>query len=507
MSNRLQDDKILSLVREALPDVDDDTLSSTGSQARSVLDRVLTRVEQAPIEEATENTDVERVEAISIGSRAQHRGHRRSLVSAAVGVAALLIVGTLALQSPGHSGQRGSTAATTGRAALNGPVASPKWRLVGDITPSWRTVSGTGYEPGMFLACPTTTTCYADDLQQSVPGTYSEIEVTHDGGNTWEPSNLPVTLSVATPLACVDADTCATLGVAVSGSATFLETSDGGATWATFAGPSQLASIGGPGGGPADATILACTTAESCVAVAWDPSGAAAFVTNDGGATWTDSSLPTDFVPSGLQCVTAEQCVASGFTQSPDGSSTTVPGAMLYSSDDGATWAAASVPPGIGPLGRVSCADPTDCVASFFGDDGSSSEIIASTDGGQSWTEAAASGLPAALITGLSCSTAGACWAAGMVRAGSGGSVVLVPPERVPDGSGGPIDVTLGPGAAGIVESSSDSGQTWHSQQLPQGVLMVMDISCPSDTSCYALAIQTASPGSPASFVLLANGS
>jgi hypothetical protein len=224
-----------------------------------------------------------------------------------------------------------------------------------------------------------------------------------------------------------------------------------------------------------------------------------AFVTNDGGATWTDSSLPTDFVPTGLQCVSAELCVASGFTQSPDGSSTTVPGTMLYSSDDGATWAAASVPPGIGPLGRVSCADPTDCVASFFGDDGSSSEIIASTDGGQSWSEAAASGLPAALITGLSCPTAGACWAAGMVRAGSGGS----------DGSRemADIDVTLGPGAAGIVESSSDSGQTWQSQQLPQGVLMVLDITCPSDTSCYALAIQTASPGSPASFVLLANGS
>lgn len=42
MSNRLQDDKILSLVRGALPEIDDDTLSSSGAQARSVLDRVLT---------------------------------------------------------------------------------------------------------------------------------------------------------------------------------------------------------------------------------------------------------------------------------------------------------------------------------------------------------------------------------------------------------------------------------------------------------------------------------
>jgi hypothetical protein len=302
----------------------------------------------------------------------------------------------------------------------------------------------------------------------------------------------------------VDADTCATLGVDVSGNAIFLETTDRGATWATLARPNQLTSSIG-------ATLLACTTAESCVAVAWDPSGAAlAFVTNDGGATWTDSSLPTDFVPTGLQCVSAALCVSSGFTQSPDGTSTTEPGAVIYSSDGGATWAAASVPPGIGPLGRVSCADPTDCVASFFGDDGSSAggggvgvgvgtggggvgdgvgvgEILASIDGGQSWSEAAASGFPAALVTGLSCPAAGACMAAGMVRAASGGSD--------------------DPGAAGIVESSSDGGQTWQSQQLPQGVLVVLDITCPSDTSCYALALQAPSSGSPASVVLLANAS
>ena len=313
--------------------------------------------------------------------------------------------------------------------------------------------------------------------QPGDPGSYSNVEVTHDGGNSWQQSNLPVTLSDATPLACVDAETCATLGIDPSGNATFLETSDGGGTWASVAGPNQLTSSIG-------VTVLACTTAESCVAVASDPadqSGAAvAFVTNDGGATWTDSVLPTDFVPTGLQCVSGELCVASGFSQSPDGSSTIPPGTVLYSSDDGATWAAASVPPGLGPLGRVSCADSTDCVASFFGDDGSSSQILASTDGGQSWSEAAASGLPAAFVTGLSCPTAAECWAAGMMRVGSGGS----------DGSGGPIAVKLGPGAGGIVASSSDDGQTWQVQQLPHGVLVVFDITCPSDTSCYALAIQ-----------------
>ena len=468
--------------------------------AHPVFDELLEDIMASPPGLLTELTvpgevDPEWLEPIVLGRRVLS-GYRRPLVAAIAGVAAVLVVvAGLAVQSHGHSKLPGSSRAATGRGTTTGPVTAPKWRFVGDITPTWRTVSGMGYEPGLFLACPTTTTCYADNLQPGDLGSHSNIEVTHDGGNSWQQSNLPVTLSDATPLSCVDAETCATLGIDPSGNATFLETSDGGGTWASLAGPSQLTS-------PIGVTVLACTTAESCVAVASDPadqSGAAlAFVTNDGGATWTDSVLPIDFVPTGLQCVSDELCVASGFSQLPDGSSTIPPGTVLYSSDDGATWAAASVPPGLGPLGKVSCADSTDCVASFFGDDGSSSRILLSTDGGQSWSEAAASGLPAAFVTGLSCPATAECWAAGMVRVGSGGS----------DGSGGPIAVKLGPGAEGIVASSSDDGQTWQVQQLPRGVLVVLDITCPSDTSCYAAAIQTSTTsGAPASFVLLAYGS
>ena len=153
------------------------------------------------------------------------------------------------------------------------------------------------------------------------------------------------------------------------------------------------------------------------------------------------------------------------------------------------------LPPGLGPLSSVSCADSTVCVASFFGDDGSSSEVLTSTDGGQSWSETDASGLPVAFVTGVSCAPVSECWAAGLDRASGG---------RVGTGS---IAIKLGPGAEGIVASTADGGQTWQSQQLPQGVLAVFDIACPSDTSCYALAVQSASPGSLASFVLLAYGS
>ena len=54
MTNRLHDDKILSLVRGALLEIDDDDLSSSGTQARSVLDRVHARVQRPSSDDATE---------------------------------------------------------------------------------------------------------------------------------------------------------------------------------------------------------------------------------------------------------------------------------------------------------------------------------------------------------------------------------------------------------------------------------------------------------------------
>ncbi len=437
-----------------------------------------------------------RLESAELGRR-RHRGHRRSVAAMTGIAAALLVVAVVAVQSPGRSTRAGSSRATTGPAVSKGPVAAPKWRLVSDVDPSWQTVPALGFVPGLFLTCPSTTTCYVVNLQlqQDAPGTYDQIAITHDGGETWHQSDLPVTLSDATGLACVDADTCAALGIDASGNSTFLETTDGGETWATVAGPSQLTSTIG-------VTAMACASADSCVAVASDPGGqsgeALSFVTDDGGASWTNSDLPTDFVPGGqraIQCVSATDCVVSGFYQSPDGSSGIPPGTIVYTLDDGATWASATLPSGPGPLSSVSCGDPTDCVASFFGDDGSSTEILASTDGGQSWSEANASGLPAAFVTGVSCPTASVCWAGGLNRA-SGGSA-----------GSGPIAIKLGPDAEGVVASTADGGQTWQSAQLPEGVLAVLDITCPSGTNCYALAIQSPSPGAQASFVLLAYGS
>ena len=60
MTDQLHDDELFSLVRQAFPEIDGDTLSPTGLQACAVLDRVLDRTrlveldQRAPLGEGNE---------------------------------------------------------------------------------------------------------------------------------------------------------------------------------------------------------------------------------------------------------------------------------------------------------------------------------------------------------------------------------------------------------------------------------------------------------------------
>ncbi len=395
--------------------------------------------------------------------------------------AAALIIALIAV--PGVRGTQRSHGALGHGHQTNGVTAkAPAWRLVGDVSRAWQVRPTSGFEPDFFITCPTTTTCYVGNLG-TTPGT-ADLEVTNDGGNTWQQIGLPVTLSMASRLACVGAATCALLGVDGSGNSYFLETTDGGQSWTTSPGPGQLTSAIG-------LVRMSCTSVSSCVAIASDPSGqtgtASAYVTDDGGNTWAETSLPQNYAPEGLQCAGASMCATIGIVQ-PAGSATAPPLMALYSTDGGSTWATASLPSTRGGIIRLSCADASDCIASLFGRAGTTDTELLSSDGGQTWADSGSS-LPQATLA-LTCPSAADCWASGLV---------------VPHQSGQPSQATS---ASGAISFTTDEGQTWQAAALPNGLGPVVDVSCPSDTNCFAIALQAVS-GQPDVFydpVLLTYG-
>lgn len=371
-------------------------------------------------------------------------------------------------------------------------VPAPKWVLVGDVTSPWREVPGQDLKSGFSVTCPSVTNCYAEGA--------GELEVTTDGGKTWRRQPEFKDLFELTPVSCISASTCAVLSARVSARPVLGITSDGGQAWTWQTLPAAITANYSPGpkGGlvmlkGASAVTVSCWTAETCVVLTSNLNGpGGAFVTRDGGQTWTTSFLPYRYMAAAVQCFTDGRCISTGSNASGTGMA-------AYSSNGGSTWKAASVPyygdtnqfdggSSIPPWADLSCSSGSSCMAAHAG----GYALVATTDGGQSWSKLQVRGLPAGKqLVGLSCPAVSDCWVAG---------------DHLMSFSSGPYtgpgsDVVVFPGTAGFLASSTNGGKSWSSAELPPGVQSVEGVSCPSANTCFAMASK--SPGA-ASFVLLA---
>jgi hypothetical protein len=374
--------------------------------------------------------------------------------------------------------------------------ATLSWRLVSDIGQAWQVSQPPSLSDGLSLTCPTASTCYAVVFPKpdsgSMPSALS-IEVTHDGGVTWQRADLPADVTQDSgqfgPIDCLSKDTCMTLVSSTSWKYEIAETTDGGQTWTTLPGPAPLSTEFGVMGG------ISCTSSISCVLIGsyavgtskvgqWD-----AEVTTDGGHTWSQDPMPAS-AGSGAQCFAGGNCITPG----------------AYSIDGGRTWSQGSLPSGIQFVVSMSCGDSSHCVATAGRLSGTPrrnrqrpgavsvrSQVIVTANGGQTWTQVPGTGLSNSLGL-VNCTTASTCWVAG-----AAGPATITVPGRAP---------TTAPGRATtagldhparqshqqpqpvLLESTGDQGQTWQAAKLPAryGITAVGNVSCSATTSCFAIA-------------------
>jgi len=393
------------------------------------------------------------------------RGRRIVVRSATAALAAAAVILAVVLVVPGRS------------------ALTPKWELAGEVSPYWHEAAGSlDYDSGSSLTCPSVTTCYVTGLPDG-------IDVTHDGGKTW--NQLFIYNRLLPRLACVSASTCALVEATATSPARFFFswTTDGGRDWTSVPAPNALSIAQrawncAPGGDPCGdfATgpmSLSCTTASSCVVVASSPpvlpensglsnlpAGAVELVTDDRGRSWKRVSLPSGFLAADVQCFSWGRCIAA--------SDIPAPARALYSTDGGMKWASASVPAVPGFVGSLSCSDASDCIALLvspgMAKNPTPAFLLVSKDGGRSWSKLSGLELPPGkAVTGLSCPTSSDCRASADTRS----TMYEETPGSGPSG--------------GLVASTTNGGDSWQVDQLPSTVQGVGAVSCPSFKACFAL--------------------
>lgn len=263
-------------------------------------------------------------------------------------------------------------------------------------------------------------------------------------------------------VACPSTTTCYAVGHNSTSSADILATTDGGATWTNQTVPSGVASL----------DAVACPSPATCYAVGFGGGSYDGVIvaTTDGGTTWRSQSTPvggddTSGYLSGVACPSTTTCYAVG---SDEGTSTAD---ILATTNGGATWMA-QVPAAqevnqARSLAAVACSSVADCLA--VGSDG----LLSTTDGGTTWNNeddllgVALGGEP----DGVACPSATTCY---VVAGGTSKNIVV----------------------------TTDGGTTWTVRTLSSPTSLT-GVACPSTTECFAVA-GTGSIASPHSAFLAA---
>jgi photosystem II stability/assembly factor-like uncharacterized protein len=226
-------------------------------------------------------------------------------------------------------------------------------------------------------------------------------------------------------------------------------TSDGGETFSRKTGlPGTAASSGG---GALLGTDIHFSSASTGIAFVRDPNTgtSAAYVTPDGGVSWTPVTVPASSRITSVQYIDPEHAYAIG------------PETLLRSKNGGETWATEPIAKG-NSFNSIDCSSAVNCILTVTG----GNELIETTDGGATDTVKTIS---SALLYGAGYASSKQLVAVGAngatVRSSDGGATFAAASSDIGGEYGrlrlGPAEMLLAPGADGDLALSADSGQSW----------------------------------------------
>jgi len=304
----------------------------------------------------------------------------------------------------------------------------------------------------------TAVTCVGDELCWAVgsgTGTTAAIDATSDGGKTWKAQVVPTTVTVLASISCSDEHHCMAVGLAGAAGGV-VSTADGGATWTLDPDPTGAAAV----------TAVECPSKRRCMVLATDGMSYWASVSTNNGATWVRAgTLPAGLsAPSEISCPSPLLCLVAGYTPTGPGRGS---GLIAGTSDGGATWNTATLPPGVGVLRSVTCSSLT-CLAAgtssttTTGAVPGSGQLLSSADDGATW-QVVGGPLAHDDAFSASCPSTTVCVVAGVDWVGN--------TNPIPTGS---------------IVASTNGGATWRAATLHYVPVGLDSVVCPAVNRCFA---------------------